>query len=229
MKKIVVLHGWTYNLDKWKPFVKALQEEGFETEILKIPGLTQKSSKTWDLDSYVEWVNKEISTKKQQKVILLGHSNGGRIAAAYAAKYPQKVFRLILIDSAGIYHRELYLEVKRLLFRTAAKIGKRITGSHSLKRFLYTLARERDYFEAPPETKQTIINMVESDIKSLLKKIDTPTLVIWGRNDKITPLKDAFIFNKMIRNSKLEVINGAKHSPFYTHTRKVTRILKNGI
>jgi pimeloyl-ACP methyl ester carboxylesterase len=43
--------------------------------------------------------------------VLLGHSNGGRIALAFAEKYPDKVKQLVLIDSAGIYHNEFSIRL----------------------------------------------------------------------------------------------------------------------
>ena len=80
MKKIVILHGWTYSLDKWEKFKDLLQNEGFQTIFLKIPGLTAKSGEVWNLDKYSNWLGSQLS-KEKDKVVLLGHSNGGRIAS----------------------------------------------------------------------------------------------------------------------------------------------------
>ncbi len=103
MKKIFILHGWTKTTDKWKPFIDYLRDDRFSIELLKIPGLTAKIDKPWALDNYVEWL-KNIVDKEKNKVILIGHSNGGRISLAFAAKYPQKIEKLFLIDFAGIRH-----------------------------------------------------------------------------------------------------------------------------
>lgn len=214
VKKIYVLHGWTYNIDKWQKFTDLMGKYGFGVQLLEIPGLTAKSNKVWTLDDYVTWLSKELNEKD---IILVGHSNGGRIAAAYAAKYPKKIKHLILIDSAGIYHNELPIRLKRLLFKNIVAIGKKFTQSEKLRRFVYKLARERDYHDATVEMRKTMANLISLDITSLLVKIVSPTLVIWGDLDNVTPITDAYKIRNNIRNSKLVVISGAGHSPHYSH------------
>jgi pimeloyl-ACP methyl ester carboxylesterase len=224
MKKIIILHGWTNNLDKWRPFVDDLKTKGFFVDLLKIPGLTESLKEVWELTDYIKWL-KNIVDKEREKIILIGHSNGGRIAIAFTKQYPEKVEKLILIDSAGIYHNELPLKIKRLVFGTVAKIGKRITSSKSAKNLLYKLAQESDYKNLDENAKQTMSNLILTDIKPMLPQILTPTLIIWGANDRITPLTDGLLINNLIKNSKLEVINEAKHSPMFTHTQEVAKII----
>ena len=128
LKKIVILHGWTYSLDKWSKFTDLLEKDGFEVYLPKIPGLTQDSNESWNLYKYTNWLNKLLE-KYQDKVILLGHSNGGRIAINFAVKYPCKLEKLILIDSAGIFHNELPIRLKRIVFKNVANVGKKFTKS----------------------------------------------------------------------------------------------------
>ena len=54
---IFVLHGWAYELEKWKPFVHSLEVEGFSVTMLKIPGLTSDLEKIWTIEDYVEWLD----------------------------------------------------------------------------------------------------------------------------------------------------------------------------
>jgi len=224
MEKIVILHGWTYALDKWKFFINLLKKSGYNVEILEIPGLTLKSNEIWDLEKYSRWLDGKIGNVA---VILLGHSNGGRIAAHYASKCPSKVKKLILIDSAGIYHKDLHTQVKRFVFGTAAQIGKKFTQSGALKKFLYRLAGESDYQGATPNMKKSMVNLIGIDLTGSFKKITSDTLIIWGENDKITPVSDAVLIHKLIKNSRLEIIKEARHSPFYTNPEEVARIVKN--
>lgn len=212
---VIILHGWTTETDKWDPFLKYLPGK-----LLKIPGLTEKINKPWTLDDYVQWLNKKINKKS----VLIGHSNGGRIAIAFAARYPSKVEKLILIDSAGIYHNELPHRLKMLAFRTIAKIGKAITTSERLKVLLYKLAREGDYKNANPIQKQTMINLISADLTPMLGMITVPTLIIWGQDDKITPLSDAKLMRQKIKSSTLKILD-AKHSPQFTHPKEVAKII----
>jgi pimeloyl-ACP methyl ester carboxylesterase len=228
MNKIIILHGWTKNLDKWKIFIDSLKKKGISAELLKIPGLTEKLDKVWDLTDYVQWL-KEIVDKEKDKIILMGHSNGGRIALSFVNSYPEKVKKLILIDSAGIYHNEPLLRIKRIVFKTIAKIGKKVTSSIKVKKLFYKFARESDYRDLDEVTKKTMINLIKSDLKSILLQIKTPTLIIWGGGDKTTPLSDGILMNELIRDSKLKIVSEAKHSPMYTHTQEVVKIIYENI
>lgn len=223
MKKIIILHGWTKNLDKWDGFLKELDKNGIKYKFPKIPGLTGSLEKVWNLNDYVEWL-RNIVEKDKEKVILVGHSNGGRIALAFTNLYPEKVEKLILIDSAGIYHNELPLKIKRAVFKAIAKIGKKITSSKNIRNLLYKLARESDYKALNDNLKQTMVNLISTDLKPILPKIQAPTLIIWGEQDTITPLSDGFIINKFIKNSKLKIINEARHSPQFTNPKEVAKI-----
>jgi pimeloyl-ACP methyl ester carboxylesterase len=224
MKKVIILHGWTKILDKWNPFLKELDKKGISAILPKIPGLTKQLDKVCDISDYVEWL-KNIIGKEREKVMLVGHSNGGRIALAFTNKYPEKVEKLILIDSAGIYHNELPHRIKIFIFKAIAKIGKKITSSKILEDFLYKLAREGDYRKSDPIVKQTMINLLNSNKYLNISQISTPTLIIWGANDKITPLSDGILMNKLIKNSRLEIVSEAKHSPMYTDSKKVAEII----
>lgn len=225
--KILILHGWTYSTDKWANLINFLKSKN-SVELLKIPGLTERLDEIWNLDNYVEWLNEKVDSQKG-KVILIGHSNGGRISLAYSAKYPEKVANLILIDSAGIYHNELPIRLKRLVFKVIARFGKKITKSQTLRKALYKISREMDYENATPIVKKTMVNLITSDITYILSKIKIPTLIIWGRNDKITPLQDGHLMHKLIQNSKLEIIEDAKHSPQFSKPQIVAKIIYDHI
>lgn len=220
LTKVFILHGWTYSTEKWLPFINSLNTKKLEVRLLKIPGLTEELETVWNLDNYVEWL-KRVVDKQKDKVILIGHSNGGRISLAFAAKYSSKISKLILIDSAGIYHNDLPIRLKRIIFKTIAKFGKKITKSETLKKALYKFTKEVDYKDASPIVRETMINLITSDISDRLNKIITPTLIIWGEFDKITPTKDSLLMHKLIKNSKLVIIKDAKHSPQFTNTKEV--------
>lgn len=220
MKKVIILHGWTKTLDKWRELLDVLGKKGIPADLPKIPGLTGNLKKIWELADYVKWL-KNIVDREKGRVILVGHSNGGRIALAFTNLYPQKVEKLVLIDSGGIYHDELPIKIKRIVFKTIAKIGKKLTSSKTIKNLLYRLARESDYKDLNDNMKQTMINLISVDLKPIISQIQTPTLIIWGREDKITPLSDGLLINKLIKNSKLEIIKNAHHSPQFTHPTQV--------
>ena len=226
--KAIILHGWTYSknggdpLEKWQPFIEYLESEGLRCDLPQIPGITKYADQKWTLEKYVYWLKRKIGN---EKIILIGHSNGGRIGLAFAAKFPNNLSRLILIDSAGIYHNELSLRLKRFIFRNLAKVGKRIYNSENLRKLIYKIAREGDYSNATASQRQTMINLINTDLSEVLKEIKVSTLIIWGGKDTVTPLSDGKLIHKLIKNSKMSVIKEAKHSPQFTHPKEVAKII----
>jgi pimeloyl-ACP methyl ester carboxylesterase len=225
-KKIYILHGWAYTTEKWEPFIEALENKGLEVVLLKIPGLTTPLGKVWKLDDYVNWLESELATEVE-KVVLLGHSNGGRICLSFAAKYPEKVKGMILIDSAGIYHNELPIKIKRLVFGGLARFGRKISNSEMARKLLYKMTRESDYERANPLLRMTMRNLITTDVSDLFHLIRLPVVIIWGEKDFITPLKDGRLMKNALVNSELFVISGAKHSPMFTHVEEVIKIVVN--
>ena len=223
MKKIFILHGWTYSTEKWDACTALLIHHGVTCVQLKIPGLTEETLKVWDIDTYVAWLKEKL--QGEGPAIILGHSNGGRIALAFAARYPEKLKCLILMDSAGILHNELLLRLKRFLFGTFARIGKHITSSEKARQLLYGVAGVADYRDANPIMRETMKNLIAVDLTPLLASIVTPTLIIWGGKDRTTPRSDGELMHRLIKNSFLHVIPDANHSPHATHPDDVSKII----
>lgn len=224
MKRLYAIHGWTYSLDKWTALADELKRRDIELVLLKVPGLTETSDKVWDIDGYVEWLRGQLYGIKNPVVI--GHSNGGRIALNYALRYPGSLSRLILIDSAGIAHDQLLPRAKRLLWRMLAKVGKIIAWLPGVKRVFYRAIGATDYNQAPPNMKLTMRNMLASDIRADYTCIQEPVLLIWGRDDTITPLADGRKLSQLLKKARLEVIDGARHAPQATHPEQVAALIE---
>lgn len=225
--KIIILHGWATTTDKWNPFLDALKHEKITPVMLPIPGLSAPIDKPWTLDDYAEWLAEIL--KNENRASILGHSNGGRIALAFAHKYPEKVKQLFLIDSAGIYHNDFLTNVKRRIFKTVSKIGKKITSLDTVRNALYKLTKESDYKEATPLMRETMKNLISVDLLPKLSEIKISTIIIWGKNDKVTPFKDALVMVNKLTNSKLFPITSARHSPQFTHIQEVIKIVKENL
>lgn len=223
MKKIYILHGWTYTLKAWEKAVGLLSLAGFEPVLLKVPGLTAPTNQPWTIDGYVDWLSEELPT---EPVILVGHSNGGRIALAFSVKNPGRVSDLILVDAAGIPRNELPIRLKRAVFGKIANLGKHMTSSALLRKIFYKIIRAKDYGRAPENMRVTMANMLAADQSGGLSEISARTLIIWGEKDKATPMSDARIMNEGIQGSKLVIIPQAAHSPHESHAERLVDEIK---
>jgi pimeloyl-ACP methyl ester carboxylesterase len=225
-KAIIILHGWQSQTKKWNKLKTVLQKQ-YQVFLPDLPGFGKNQiHKPYFLKDYANWLKKYINSHNLKSPIIIGHSFGGRIAISYAAKY-KNINKLILINSAGIKPK---LSFKKASGFVLAKVGKFLFKmpvltflQNKAKTLLYRVLREKDYYQAKPILKQTMVNVIKKDLKTILPKIRTPTLILWGANDKITPLRDGNLIMKKIRNSKLIVFKNASHSLPFTHAAPVGR------
>ena len=227
MRQVYIIHGWTYSLDKWAKFCEALGARAIEPILLRVPGLTEPSNQVWDIEGYVNWLDSKL--KDAQQPIVVGHSNGGRIALSFVQKFPNQLSQLILIDSAGIAHNEKRSATKLKSLKFIAKAGKPIAKVPGAKKVFYKVIGARDYYEAPENMKQTMRNMLAADQKISLNAIKLPVTIIWGRDDTLTPLSDGQKMHKSIAGSSFHIIDEARHAPFYTHPEEVANIIQKAL
>lgn len=221
--EVFILHGWAVSPDneaKWGTFRAALEKKEIRSVFLGLPGLTTPLSEVWDLDDYVAWLAQQLPSKP---VVLLGHSFGGQISVRFAAKYPERISKLILVASSGIRDKTLKAKFKRSVLYCAAKVGKVFSFIPYARKLLYLVAGERDYYQASPLLRQTMANVVQDEVITDIPKVVAPTVLIWGENDTVTPLRNTTVF-KTIPTSKLVTIPDARHSPQFTHPEKVAQI-----
>ena len=226
--KVYILHGWTLGKDsqeKWSPFMSQLETQGVEPVFLSLPGFGEKElSSPWSVGDYVSWLLELLP--KEGKVVLLGHSFGGHIAVTFAALYPGRVDKLILVSSSGLREHTLRVQLKRKVFSLAAKLGKKLTSSNQLRGVLYKLAREKDYLSASPVMRETMKLAISHDVTSVLPQVEAKTCLIWGDNDVVTPLSLGKVFENQIKNSVLHVLPGERHSPQFTNASGVAELSK---
>ncbi len=223
---IYILHGWAVdprNEQKWDDVRNELRRRGIESVFLPIPGLSTPLERAWSLPEYCTWLKQTLPL--QGAVILVGHSFGGQLATRFASLYPDKVARLVLIDSSGLRDQRILTRCKRLLFQKLASIGKAVTSAPFARQFLYLLAREKDYYSAPPVMRQTMAQILADDVRADLAHVEAPTLIIWGQNDAVTPVGNAAIFGR-ISGSTVRIIAQARHSPQFTHPESVAQCIE---
>ncbi len=216
---LVIIHGWTYSIEPWSKTVALLQDAGVTVIQLRVPGLTSESSKVWTIDDYVAWLHEEL--QGIDSPIVLGHSNGGRIAMHYLVAHPGRFQKLILLSSAGIEVNSLQLSRKRRLFRTASKILaplKRVPGA---RRVLHKLLGS-DYGRAPEHMQKTLANMLASDRTFSPDSIETPTVILWGEADTTTPLAMGEQLARRLPHSTLHTYPDWKHAPYITHPEELS-------
>ena len=120
---LYIIHGWTYTVEPWAETLAALQKAGLKVKMLHVPGLTEPSRRVWTVADYAQWADAQIP----DGAVALGHSNGGRILLNLCAERPEKLQKLILLNSAGIYESSRKREWSQKLAK-ALKGLKKVPG-----------------------------------------------------------------------------------------------------
>ena len=230
---LLILHGWDGSSNSWREVQKILASQGFKVIVPDLPGFGKSRSPSFPLGvaDYSELVLNFINKIGLEKVDLIGHSFGGRIAIKFAVSYPEKLKKLILCASAGIKHP---LNLFQLIILKISIFGNFLFSKRPFKRFkdiaqnfFYTFLRHKDYAKAKGVMKETLKKVLEEDLKPELCQIKANTLLIWGEKDKAVPLEDAYLMKENIPQSILEIIPGASHTPNLEFPEKVADIVRN--
>lgn len=226
MKKypILILHGWNLNASKYKFLEKELVKHGYKTLCFDLPGFGKSKALSYPftLPIYAKYIINRLKRERISKIIIIGHSFGGRIGVYLSVNYPEMVEALILSGTPAL-GKDLTFKEKIYLF--FAKVGKMFFNLPFLsllgdfaRKALYKMVGSYDYYKTRGVIRITFQNIVAYRLESFLPKIEVRTLIIWGEEDKIVPVKIAYGMKKLIKNSKLVIVPQARHGIPWTHT-----------
>lgn len=230
---VVLLHGWGSSFDVYRGIRAALSDR-CKFYAVNFPGCggSEVMKTPWNIDNYCDFVLEFLKKTgvDEKKAVFVGHSHGGRTVLALAGKGLIKPAKIVLLDSAGIVAEKSKKQKRR------AKNFKRIKKVLTLpviKNFsggLLDAARKHygsaDYNAAPPVLRQTLVSLVNTDLRDILGNIGCPTLLIWGENDTDTPLSSADIIKARIADCGLCVIKGTGHFSFCEKPYEAHAILR---
>lgn len=224
MKKIVLVHGWGASVEKLMPLKSALERLGWKVLLPKLPGFGIPIAKPFEVLDYAKFLNSESTKYFQGKFVVFGHSNGGRIASLMAVEFPARVSGIVLCATGGVSRASI---VKRAFFFTLAKIGKLLLIAPPIAKLwrtaLYKTAREHDYEKANGAMRETFRNMVSFRLKPFLLKITQPVLILWGKEDRMTPVRDAYFLERRLKKASLIVYPKYGHTLPYMNYMKIAQ------
>lgn len=205
---ILILHGWGSCSKNWQEVKNYLEGENFKVFIPDLPGfgLEPPPKKIWLIDDYVEWVQEYCKKNEIINFFLVGHSFGGAIATKFSLRYPDKVKKLFLVAPALVRKKNL---IKKIISRLS-KIFSFLP--FKIKRIIYNRFLKSDYCQSSGIMREIFKKIIENDLTCFLEGIKIPTIIIWGKKDNVTPVKDAYLIHKKINNSKLIIIEGQNHN-----------------
>lgn len=231
---VIILQGWGTKLEVYDSIAACITSK-YRVIQLDFPGFgnSTEPKEAWTVEDYTDFFVKFITSLNITKVILMGHSFGGRVIIKLASRedLPVVIERIILIDSAGILPKKSFSQKMRI---KTYKFLKKVSNIP----FIYSICPEliddwkskqgsEDYRNATPIMKQCLVKAVNEDLTALLPRIKAETLLIWGDMDTATPITDGQLMEKMIPESGLAVIKGAGHFCFLDQPIIFNNIIKS--
>src|SRR5438046_2833198 len=219
---VILLHGLADDIGVWESAIAPLAAKYRVVALDQIGfGRSDKPLLNYRVSTFVDFLDGFLNELKIERASLVGNSLGGWVAADFALKHPDRIERLVLSDAAGYAALAKTMDPRALnALRLASREDIRYLGPLTFcdKRFYEDVDlafKERVTAGDSYTVSQLLDSMTRGDdvLDNRLHAINRPTLVIWGRDDKLIPLNFGERFHQEIAGSRLRIIDNCGHMP----------------
>jgi len=234
MKPMVFLHGWGQSKQIWHEQYQSFPDASY----LNLPG-------HGGADDSHTWLETLIAQLPSEPCILVGWSLGGQLAMQLAAQHPHRIHALILVDTTPCFRMQSDWQhgCTDTVFRGFEQ-GIQAHATKTMSRFfalmLHGDAVERSEFNRIAKTsinrlspsssqalQQGLDFLADLDLRSSLKHIIQPTLVLHGQCDAIIPYAAGAYLAEHIPHATLHGFESCGHAPFLTQTQPFNQLLES--
>ncbi len=225
-ENLVLLHGLFGALSNFEGIIDYFSDK-YNVVVPIIP-IFELPLLSVSLSGFVEHISEFIEYKKFDKVHVLGNSLGGHLALLYVIAHPEKISSMTLTGSSGLFESAMgssfpkrgdYEYIKN---KTRETFFDPNTATQELIDEVYEITRDR---LKAVRIIATAKSAVRNNIEDKLHHIKAPTLLIWGKQDTITPPFVGEKFNQLIVNSELHFIDKCCHAPMMEQPVEFNEIL----
>jgi pimeloyl-ACP methyl ester carboxylesterase len=226
---IILLHGTGASLHTWDLWSEKLKDK-YRVLRITLPGFGlsgPRSDKKYKTKDYVNLLESFVELMGIEKFYLAGNSLGGSIAWLYTSFYQKKVKKLILINSSGFELDEMPFVIRIARNNYLNFLIKKTSPQFLIKKSLKEVFYDDNLVSKSITDRYYKLNLREGnrqafidralvnyiDYTPRLKKIKSPTLILWGKNDEWINVKYAKKFKTMIKGSRLSIMNETGHIP----------------
>jgi len=223
---VILLHGLGASSAHWRLTIPALQGLHVYAPDQLGFGKSDKPDLNYRISTLVDALSEFYAQTGITRATIVGSSMGGWVATAFATAYPDKVEKLVLVDSTG-YSQQRWngppvgrAEMLRLNPATLADMRALLLSLFANKALVTDVAVKAAFEQKLAAGDGHVINaFVESVVRNedyvdgKLGALTMPTLLIWGKQDALVPLAVANAFNADIKGSRLTVLDQCGHVP----------------
>ena len=212
-----------------------------------LPGFGDSRMPGWEISiqSYGALITELCRALGIDSAPLVGNSMGGFVAAELTVSEPLLVEKLVLVSAAGVSHARMRREPAEAAGRMARAATPLLLRGHQRafrrprlrNRMLRHVAHRPSRLRPElvweiakgglnaPGIVAAIRGLAGYDILDRLEDVEIPALIVWGRNDLIVPLRDAYEYARLVRNSELVVFDDCGHIPMAERPVRFNRLL----
>lgn len=228
-KNILILPGWGNTRTTFTNIINFFKDN-YTIYIIDYPGFGNSPipEKELTIYDYTNLVRDFLNEMQIKNPIIIAHSFGGRIATLLTGYYKEKIDKIIMIDAASIKPRK---SIKAFIKQTTYKVLKKLTyllpklKQEYYRQKLLKFFGSTDYQNLPNNMHKTFKNIVNENLIYYLKNIESETLLLWGKLDKDTPLKDGYKMNNLIKNSALIIFPKGNHFSYLQYPYLTNKII----
>lgn len=224
---IIILHGLMGGLSNFDAVTSFFSQKGYKVVIPELPVYTMPLLKT-GVKSFALYLNEFIQMKGFDQVILLGNSMGGHVGLYHTKIAPEFVKALILTGSSGLYESAMgesypkrgdYEYIKK---KTEGVFYNTDIATKAIVDEVYDTVNDRNkLIKTLAMAKSAIRHNMAQDLPDM----NTPTCLIWGKQDAVTPPEVAEDFNKLLPDSDLFWIDKCGHAAMMEKPEEFNELL----
>jgi pimeloyl-ACP methyl ester carboxylesterase len=224
---IIILHGLMGGLSNFQGITDYFPKKGYKVLVPELPIYDMPMLKT-TVKQFAKFLKKFIEHKELNDVILLGNSLGGHIGLLHTKLYPKTAKALIITGSSGLYESAMgdgypkrgdYEFIKKKA--QGVFYDPKIATKEIVDEVFATVNDRVKLVKTLAIAKSAIRHNMAKD----LPKMKTPTCIIWGENDSVTPPDVAELFDELLPDSELFWIKKCGHAAMMEHPEEFNQIL----
>ncbi len=232
-RTLLLIHGNSAGIHHWEPLMDRLSRR-YRCIALDLPGWgdSDKPRIDYTIPFYGETVVQFLDKIGMGSVDVIANSMGGHVTMEIALRFPQRIHRLILVDPAGVWGRlgkwvalalspflhenifqklgpswQQYFIRNRIFFDSSSPLCSELVEKQM------SLLRSKEYPAFAYTLTNSLQHLLKYGLKNEMSEILHPTLIIWGRQDRLIPWLFGWQASWRIPNAQIKIFNRCGHVP----------------